>query len=63
MNVEKISLLDISPPRPGEMQRRVIAVQHGGEQVWREFDVVRTFDSDAEARRYAAEHSIEDVEL
>ena len=63
MNAEGISLLDISPPHPGEMQRRVIAVQHGGEQVWREFDVVRTFDSDAEARRYAAEHSIEDVEL
>ena len=63
MDVEKICLLDISPPHPGEMQRRVIAVRHGEEQVWREFDVVRTFDSKAKARQYAAEHSIADVEL
>ena len=63
MNVEKISLLDISPPHPGEMQRRVIAVQHGGNQVWREFEIVRTFETEQEARQYAAEHGIEDVEL
>jgi hypothetical protein len=63
MNVEKISLLDISPPHPGEMQRRVIAVRHGGEQVWREFDIVRTFETEQEARQYATEHGIEDVEL
>jgi hypothetical protein len=31
--------------------------------VWREFDVVRTFESEAEARQYAVEHGIEDVEL
>ena len=63
MNVEKICLLDISPPHPGEIQRRVIAVQHGAQQVWREFDVVRSFESEAEARQYAAEHCIDDIEL
>lgn len=63
MNVEKISLLDISPPHPGEMARRVIAVQHGGEETWREFDVVRTFETEQEARQYAAEHGIEGVDI
>lgn len=59
MNVEKIALLDIAPPHPGEMARRVIAVEQNGQQVWREFDVVRTFESEAEARQYAAAHGIE----
>jgi 8-oxo-dGTP diphosphatase len=63
MDVERICLLDICPPHAGEVQRRVIAVRHGAEQVWREFDVVRTFESEAEARQYAVEHGIEDVEL
>jgi hypothetical protein len=59
MNVVKIGLLDISPPHPGEMARRVIALQHGGEQVWREFDLVRTFETEAEALQYAAGHGLE----
>jgi 8-oxo-dGTP diphosphatase len=63
MNVERICLLDISPPQPGQVQRRVIAVRHGDEELWREFDVVRTFETEAEARQYAVEHGIEDVEL
>ena len=63
MNVEKLSLLDIAPPHPGEMQRRSIAVRRGGVQVWREFDVVRTFVSEDEARQYAVEYGIEDVEV
>ena len=52
MDAEKICLLDICPE--GEMQRRVIQV--GGE--WHEFEIVRSFDSEEEARVYADEHGI-----
>jgi hypothetical protein len=63
MDVEKICLLDVCPPGAGEMQRRVIQVNVGGEAVWREFDVVRAFESEAEARAYANENGIEDAEF
>ena len=63
MNVEQICLLDICPPHPGEFQRRVMHVMARGEPVWREYDVVRSFASEAEARQYAAAEGIEDVEL
>ncbi len=59
MDVEKICLLDISPPGADELQRRVIQVNVGGEEVWREFDVVRAFESEAEAKAYADENGIE----
>jgi len=61
MDVERICLLDVCPP--GEMQRRVIQVNVGGEEVWREFDVVRVFGSEAEARVYAGENGVEDVQV
>jgi hypothetical protein len=63
MDQASICLLDISPPRPGEIQRRVIRVSLGGEMVWREYDVVRAFISQEEALEYAEEHGIADVEL
>jgi hypothetical protein len=63
MDAEKICLLDICPPRVGEVQRRVIEVNVGGEKVWREFDVARIFESEAEAREYAGENAMEDVAL
>jgi predicted Fe-Mo cluster-binding NifX family protein len=63
MDVEKICLLDISPPGAGEFQRRVIQVNVGGEEVWREFDVVRAFESEAEAKAYAEANGINDAEF
>ena len=63
MDVEKICLLDICPPHMGEIQRRVIQISTGGETAWREFDVVRAFESKEEARKYADENAIGDVEL
>ena len=63
MNTERICLLDIDPPQPGMMQRRTIEVKIDGERVWREFDVVRAFESAEEALAYAAEHHIQDIEL
>ena len=61
MDRRRICLLDICPPRVGEVQRRVIEVHRDRERVWREFDIVRTFESEAEALEYAAEHAIDDI--
>ena len=63
MNVERICLLDVDPPDPGMMQRRVIEVQIAGQRTWREFDVVRIFENTDEAYAYAAAHRIQDVEI
>lgn len=63
MDVERICLLDISPPDQGMVQRRVIQVNVDGQEEWREFDIVRAFDSEEEARAYASENGIRDVEL
>ena len=59
MNVEQICLLDINPPDAGLMQRRVIQVGDS----WHEFDVVKVFDGADEARAYAAEHHVIDIQL
>jgi len=63
MNAERICLLDVCPPHPGEVQRRVTQVTVAGRPAWREYDVVRSFEDEAEARQYAASEGIEDVEL
>jgi hypothetical protein len=63
MDVERICLLDVDPPHPGTMQRRVIEVTIDGEHSWREFDVVHVFDGVDDARAYAAAHHIRDVDL
>lgn len=61
MNREAICLLDIDVPHPGEMQRRVLQVLVEGEPVWREYDVVREFENEQQARAYATENGIVDV--
>lgn len=60
---EKICLLDISPPHYGEWTRRVIEVEIDGEKVCREFDVVKIFQSEDEAREYAEKNEIKDVKF
>ncbi len=60
---QRICLLDIAPPDQGIVQRRVIGVQVDGERAWREFDVVRVFADEAEARAYAAANGIADIDL
>jgi hypothetical protein len=62
MDVAKLCLLDVCPPRMGEIQRRIIKLQMHGEETWREFDIVRVFESEQEAAHFAAENQIEDVE-
>jgi hypothetical protein len=63
MDAERICLLEICPPGEGEMQRRVIRMEENGVQVWREFDIVRSFESREEAQTYAEQQGIDDVEL
>lgn len=63
MDREVPALLDIDPPRCGMAARRVIEVEVDGSKSWREFDVVRTFETEEEARDYAAENGIAAVEL
>jgi hypothetical protein len=63
MNEPRICLLDVCPPDAGSMQRRVVELTVDGEQVWREFDIVRVFASEIEAREYAAENGVPDIEL
>jgi hypothetical protein len=63
MDAERICLLEIWPPGEGEMQRRVLSMEENGVQVWREFDIVRSFESGEEAQIYAEQHGIDDVEL
>ena len=63
MNQEKICLLDTCPPDAGRMQRRVISVIRDGQPTWREFDIVRTFESPEAARAYAEQNGIADVEI
>lgn len=58
---EVICLLDVCPPDAGRVQRRVIEVVVDGQAAWREYDVVRSFASEDEARRYAVEEGIADV--
>jgi hypothetical protein len=60
---ERILLLDTCPSDAGLQQRRVIELTRGGETVFCEFDVVGVFDSEEEARAYAAAHLLDDVEL
>jgi hypothetical protein len=38
-------------------------VDIGGEKAWREFDIVKIFESEAEAREYAQSHGIDDIEF
>lgn len=63
MDVGKICLLDIAPPDQGQIQRRVIEVEIDGDSAWREFDIVKAFDSAETAQAYAHENGIRDVQL
>ena len=59
----KLCLLDTQPAHPGEVQRRVIEVTSAGVKAWREYDIVRGFADEREAKEYALQHAIADVQL
>ena len=60
---ERICLLDLDPPDSDRVQRPVLEVREADGVTWRPYDVVRTFETEAEARRYAAAEGILDVDL
>lgn len=62
MDGERICALEIDLADEGLAQRRVIALNLGGETVWREFEIVKVFATREEAAQYAAQHGIKDVE-
>jgi len=63
MKTEMICLLNIAPEDAGLAQRRMIEVQVGGETVWKEFDIVRTFVDEEEALGFARSNNITDIKL
>lgn len=63
MSEERICLLDVDPPHPGEIQRRVIETGRVENKRWREYEIARVFNDIREARDYARRHGIEDIEI
>ena len=55
----EIALLDLCPTQVAS--RPMYSFMIDGKMVMKEYDVVRTFKSEAEARKYAAENKITDV--
>ncbi|MBK7392003.1 MAG: S1/P1 nuclease [Chloracidobacterium sp.] len=55
----EIALLDLCPTQVAS--RPMYSFFIGGEMVMKEYDVVRTFKSEAEARKYAADNNITDI--
>lgn len=58
MNEITWKLLDIDPPRHGEVARLVVQVLLVAETEWRKYDMMRVFANEAEARSYALAHQI-----
>jgi glutamine cyclotransferase len=59
---ERIALLDVCPTARGQVARPVIEITANGRRVRAEFDVVRLFQTEEEARDYASLYGI-DVDL
>lgn len=62
MDIGKVCLLDVGFSDEGKQQRRVVQVTIDGEEIWREFEIVKVFETRGEAEKYAAENGIKDVE-
>lgn len=56
-NILRWHLLDIDPPDQDRVQRPVIEITIAGEKQFRVFDVIKTFESEADARKYLSEKS------
>ena len=56
----RYALLDICPDAPGTIARPIIQITVGGEKQYREFDLVKFFESRDEAATYAARYGIDD---
>lgn len=53
-------LIDIDPPRQGMVQRPVCEMLIGGKKVFKEYDVIKIFEVETEARACAEKHKLTD---
>lgn len=58
---ERIALLNICTENQGTVARPMIKVKAGGQELMREFDVIRVFETASEAEKYAKENNITDT--
>lgn len=58
----KIAVLDICPPDKGKPARPLTTIVVDGKLKYREYDVVKVFDSEKDAKKYAEENKITDAE-
>ncbi|HNV69471.1 MAG TPA: hypothetical protein PKO06_07240 [Candidatus Ozemobacteraceae bacterium] len=56
------SLIDVFPPNRGMVQRPVTEVTIDGTKQYLEYDVVKVFATEAEARAFAAQHQLTDCQ-
>jgi hypothetical protein len=48
---------------PGQFARPIMELSRDGDTSYYEFDVVRRFETESEAIKYALDHGIEDIEI
>lgn len=60
---ETICLLNICPEDAGKVARRVIPIKRNGKIEYREFDVIKQFESSDEALQFAKDNNISDIEI
>ncbi|MET0752163.1 MAG: hypothetical protein ABWZ66_02270 [Pyrinomonadaceae bacterium] len=57
----RIALLDLCPENPGMVARPMLSFMIDGKITMREYDVVKVFKTEKEARKYAKKNKIEDI--
>lgn len=57
----RIALLDLCPKNPGMVARPMLSFMIDGKITMREYDVVKVFKNEKEARKYAKKNKIEDI--
>lgn len=58
----QIALLDVCPPDKGKVARPLTTLVIAGKLTYLEYDVIKVFDSEKEAKKYAEENQITDAE-
>lgn len=58
---KRIALLNTCPPNKGMVARPMTSVKAGGSSVMREFDVIKVFENEKEAKKFAKENGITDA--
>lgn len=57
----RIALLDLCPENRGMMARPMLSFMVDGKIIMREYDVVKIFKKEKEARKYAKKNKIDDI--